>query len=67
MTISYKGVTTVVQLDSNANRLLTEAAERSGRSKVAEATIRLRDHLKNFEDIAAEGKRFPVNTSGAND
>lgn len=44
-----------VQLPAEENRLLTLAAKRSGRTKRQELLIRLSDHLKNFEDIAAEG------------
>lgn len=40
------------------NKRLTEAANRSGRSKVQEATLRLADHLEYFPDIATTGKRF---------
>ncbi|WP_258557416.1 TraY domain-containing protein [Serratia fonticola] len=47
-----------MRLSPNVNRLLTESALRTGRSKTQEALLRLTDHLTNFEDIASEGKRF---------
>lgn len=54
----WKPSSTVVELSSEINRLLSQAAVRAGRTKVKEATIRLEDHLKNFPDIATEGRRF---------
>lgn len=57
--VKYRAISSVIQLDSMANRLLSEAAERSGRSKVQEASMRIKDHLLLFSDIATEGKRFP--------
>ncbi|WP_302789594.1 TraY domain-containing protein [Escherichia coli] len=45
-------------MSPDVNRLLTQAAKRSGRSKVKEATIRLADHLKTVTDIAVPGRRF---------
>lgn len=56
----YKDTSTVVQLSADLNKLLTESASRSGRTKVQEASLRLRDHLMHFSDIATEGKRFSV-------
>ncbi|EPC4028304.1 TraY domain-containing protein [Aeromonas salmonicida] len=54
----YRETSTVVSLNPESNRLLTESAKRSGRTKVQEASIRLRDHLLHFSEIATEGKRF---------
>lgn len=54
----WKSSSTVIELSPEANRLLSQAAIRSGRTKVKEATVRLDDHLKNFPDIAREGRRF---------
>lgn len=54
----WKAVQLVMRLSPNVNRLLTESARRTGRSKIQEALLRLTDHLNNFEDIATEGKRF---------
>lgn len=56
--VKYRAISSVIQLDPMANRLLSEAAERSGRSKVQEASMRIKDHLLLFSDIATEGKRF---------
>lgn len=60
MSGKYRDTSTVVQLQADLNKLLTESAQRSGRTKVQEASLRLRDHLMHFSDIATEGKRFPV-------
>lgn len=57
----FSSVATVVELTPEMNRLLSQAAARSRRSKTQEATIRLFDHLKNFPDIATEGRRFREN------
>lgn len=54
----WKSSSTVVELSPETNRLLSQAAIRSGRTKVKEATVRLEDHLKNFPDIATPGRRF---------
>lgn len=54
----YKEVYIGFQVPPALNRLLTQASERSGRSKAKEAEIRLTDHLTNFTDIASVGKRF---------
>ncbi|HHQ4545254.1 TPA: TraY domain-containing protein [Aeromonas veronii] len=59
LSVKYRAISSVIQLDPMANRLLSEAAERSGRSKVQEASMRIKDHLLLFSDIATEGKRFP--------
>ncbi|HGJ5866241.1 MAG TPA: TraY domain-containing protein [Arsenophonus nasoniae] len=58
---TFSSVATVVELTPEMNRLLSQAAARSRRSKTQEATIRLFDHLKNFPDIATEGRRFREN------
>ncbi|MBC3215317.1 MULTISPECIES: TraY domain-containing protein [Serratia] len=54
----WKSAQTVIEMTPDVNRLLTQAAKRSGRSKVKEATIRLADHLKTVTDIAVPGRRF---------
>ncbi|WGL94030.1 TraY domain-containing protein [Arsenophonus nasoniae] len=58
---TFSSVATVVELTPEMNRLLSQAAARSRRSKTQEATIRLFDHLRNFPDIATEGRRFREN------
>ncbi|MDR5020240.1 TraY domain-containing protein [Yersinia rochesterensis] len=45
-------------MSPEVNRLLSLSSARSKRTKVKEAILRLEDHLKNFPDIATEGKRF---------
>jgi len=52
-----EGVTLVLKIDAELNRCLTEAARLSQRSKTKEATVRLIDHLANFEGIAFVGNR----------
>ncbi|ERK05988.1 MULTISPECIES: TraY domain-containing protein [Serratia] len=59
----WKSAQTVIDMTPEVNRLLTQAAKRSGRSKVKEATLRLADHLKTVTDIATEGRRFLSNES----
>ena len=55
---NFKKVGIAVDISSEMNRLLTQAAARSKRTKTTEAYIRLEDHLKNFPDIATAGLRF---------
>lgn len=54
----WKAVQLVMRLSPTVNRLLSESAKRTGRSKTQEALLRLTDHLISFEGIASEGKRF---------
>ncbi|PJE81967.1 TraY domain-containing protein [Yersinia kristensenii] len=54
----FKKVGIAVDISAEMNRLLTQAAARSKRTKTTEAYIRLEDHLKNFPDIATAGRRF---------
>lgn len=56
--LEYKSVAVGFQVSAETNKLLTEAAERSRRPKAKEAELRLTDHLRNFPDIATEGRRF---------
>ncbi|QLK63886.1 TraY domain-containing protein (plasmid) [Enterobacteriaceae bacterium Kacie_13] len=53
----YRSITLVVKLTSDMNEELTTSASESNRSKAREAELRLRDHLKNFKNIACEGER----------
>lgn len=55
---NFKKVGIAVDISPEMNRLLTQAAARSKRTKTTEAYIRLEDHLKNFPDIATTGLRF---------
>lgn len=56
----YGNVSIVINLTGEMNKRLSRASERSQRSKTKEATLRLHDHLMNFDDIATLGKRFNV-------
>lgn len=47
-----------LEINARVNELLSRSAERSGRTKRQEALLRLEDHLNEFVDIAATGKRF---------
>ena len=51
----YPPVLVNVDLDSESNQLLTEGAQRSKRRKRCEASVRLKDHLLRFKDIATAG------------
>lgn len=53
-----RGVTLTLEINARVNELLSRSAERSGRTKRQEALLRLEDHLNEFVDIAATGKRF---------
>lgn len=48
----YRPVSISFKISARANRYLTEAINRSGRSKLQEARLRLEDHLLRFMDIA---------------
>lgn len=54
----FRKVGIAVDIPPEVNRLLTQAAQRSRRTKTMEALVRLEDHLKNFPDIATPGRRF---------
>ena len=54
----FKQVGMTIEIPADVNRLLTQASERSRRSKTQEVIVRLEDHLKNFPDIASSGRRF---------
>lgn len=54
----FRKVGIAVDIPPEVNRLLTQAAQRSKRTKTMEALVRLEDHLKNFPDIATQGRRF---------
>lgn len=54
----FRKVGIAVDIPLEVNRLLTQAAQRSRRTKTMEALVRLEDHLKNFPDIATPGRRF---------
>lgn len=49
---NYPSVFVTVQINGEANRLLSESCKRSNRKKIQEATLRLEDHLKRFRSIS---------------
>tara|TARA_B110000879_G_scaffold75242_1_gene104980 strand:- start:841 stop:1041 length:201 start_codon:yes stop_codon:yes gene_type:complete len=49
---SYNSVQISMQITADANKLLTQAAQRSGRSKTQEAKLRLHDHLEKYQSIS---------------
>lgn len=49
----YKSVHVQALINSRANKLLTIAAELSGRTKTQEAKLRLHDHLEKYSSISA--------------
>ncbi len=55
-THSQKTTKVTIEMNSESNQLLTLSAKRSKRTKRAEAELRLRDHLKRFKGITAEGE-----------
>lgn len=48
----YGSVHITIKLSSKTNRLLSLAAERSHRKKLAEARLRIEDHLIRFPSIS---------------
>ena len=52
----YQSVFISFEVDAKANKLLTEAASLSGRTKRQEAKLRLHDHLNRFENISMLNK-----------
>ncbi len=63
---NYKPVTITIELDADLNKLLSQAAKRSRRSKKDEALIRLVDHLQLVQSVGAEGNRFLYTKKGGN-
>ena len=49
---NYKEVYLSTRIQGECNKLLSEAASRSGRTKTQEAQLRLHDHLLRFASIA---------------
>jgi len=52
MSKKYSSVHITIKLSSKTNQLLSESAERSHRKKVAEARLRLEDHLNRYQSIS---------------
>ena len=53
---NFKSVHVQARISSRANKLLTEAAERAGRTKTQEAKLRLHDHLEKYHCISELNK-----------
>ena len=53
---AYKRVMISFEVDAKANKFLTEAASKSGRTKRQEAKLRLHDHLHRFASISELSK-----------
>lgn len=52
----FKPVYVSTHITSRANQLLSEAAQRSGRTKTQEAKLRLHDHLEKYLCISELNK-----------
>ena len=59
MDLESKSVGVSIDLRAEADRLLTEAARLSKRSKKQEAELRLADHLMKYEVIGGVGFKKP--------
>ena len=60
-----KGMQVLLRLSPEMTAMLSQAADRSGRSNTKEALVRLEDHLKSFTDLATPGRRFNADSSEA--
>ncbi len=49
-----------IRLSSEANKIISIAAERCGRNKIQEAKLRLEDHLIRFRSISELNHAIPV-------
>lgn len=58
-----KGMQVLLRLSPDMTAMLSEAANRSGRSNTKEALVRLEDHLKSVTDLATPGRRFNADNS----
>lgn len=56
----FQAVSLSFILCAESNRLLTESAARSGRSKKTEAKLRLADHLSRYKCISEIGVTTPL-------
>lgn len=61
-----KGMQVLLRLSPEMTAMLSQAADRSGRSNTKEAYVRLEDHLRSFTDLATPGRRFNADSSEAN-
>lgn len=55
----YRDITITLRLDSETNKLLTESAQRSNRTKRTEAELRFADHVRRFRTISEIGDAAP--------
>lgn len=53
---TYRDVLISFPVNSRGNKLLSQAAERAGRTKRQEAKLRLHDHLEKFQSISEVNK-----------
>lgn len=51
----YRNITITLRLDAETNKLLTESAKRSNRTKRTEAELRFADHVRRFRTISEIG------------
>lgn len=58
-----KGMQVLLRLSPEMTAMLSQAANRSGRSNTKEALVRLEDHLKSVTDLATPGRRFNADSS----
>ena len=53
---AYRDVLISFPVNARGNKLLSQAAERAGRTKRQEAKLRLHDHLEKFQSISEINK-----------
>lgn len=56
----FSSVYITIRLSAESNKIISIAAERSGRNKIQEARLRLEDHLSRFRSIAEPNHAFPL-------
>ncbi|MGL4927205.1 MAG: TraY domain-containing protein [Plesiomonas shigelloides] len=56
----FTDVTITLRIDAETNRLLTQSAKRSKRTKRTEAEFRLTDHVKRWKSISEIGVTTPL-------
>lgn len=56
----FTNVTITLRIDAETNRLLTQSAKRSKRTKRTEAEFRLTDHVKRWKSISEIGVTTPL-------
>lgn len=58
--LEYESVFISFQLSARGNKLITESATRSGRTKKKEALLRLEDHLRRYRSISEISKAIEI-------